>query len=174
MSSPSWRKRLVRTGLSTAVIDGCFATVLHVTVFGSTFTRLWQEAASVPLGPRALEGGWATVGLGLLLHVVVAFVWSAVFLFLVLRWPWVRRRVASTRGMLEVAAIYGPLIWLVMSMLVIPLFTHRPPRVNGRWWIQLVGHIPFVAVPIVVSSTRAPRRDGTIPESPSAGGVDRG
>ena len=151
--------RLVRAGLWTAAIDGCFASVLHVTAFGSTFTRLWQGVASVPLGPRAFEGGWATVALGLALHVFVAFVWSAVFLFLVLRWEWVRRRVASVRGIVEVAAVYGPFIWLVMSIVVIPIVAQRPPRVDGRFWIQLVGHIPFVAIPIVVSSAAvSPRR----------------
>jgi hypothetical protein len=37
----------------------------------------------------------------------------------------------------------------VMSVAIVPLFTHRPPTINIRWWIQLVGHIPFVALPIV-------------------------
>ncbi len=151
-------KHLIRTGLWTAVSDGCFASVLHVTAFGSTFARLWQGVASVPLGPRAFEGGWATVALGLALHVLVAFVWSAVFLFLVLRWDWVRRRVASVRGIVEVAAVYGPFIWLVMSIVVIPIVAQRPPRFNGRFWIQLVGHIPFVAIPIVASSAARARR----------------
>ena len=145
-------KRLVRAGLLTAVIDGCFASVLHVTVFGSTFTRLWQGVASVPLGPRAFEGGWRMVALGLALHVFVAFFWAAVFVFVVLRWAWVRRRVGSVRGIVEVAAVYGPFIWLVMSSAVIPIFTQRPPRLNERFWIQLIGHIPFVAIPIVAAS----------------------
>ena len=38
---------------------------------------------------------------------------------------------------------------LVMSLVVIPLLSRRPPAFNFRWWVQLVGHIPFVAVPIV-------------------------
>jgi uncharacterized membrane protein YagU involved in acid resistance len=48
-----------------------------------------------------------------------------------------------------VAAVYGPVIWLVMSLVVIPMLTHRPPAINIRWWVQLVGHVPFVALPIV-------------------------
>ena len=150
-------ERLVRAGLLTAVVDGCFATVLHVAVFDSTFTRLWQGVASVPLGPRAFDGGWPMVALGLVLHVFVAFAWSAVFLFLVLRWDRVRRRISSVRGIVEVAAVYGPFIWLVMSLVVIPILTQRPPRINDRFWIQLVGHIPFVGIPIVAAS-RPPGR----------------
>jgi uncharacterized membrane protein YagU involved in acid resistance len=50
---------------------------------------------------------------------------------------------------LTVAAVYGPIIWMVMSLAIIPLFTHRPPAINGRWWVQFFGHIPAVALPIV-------------------------
>ncbi len=38
-----------------------------------------------------------------------------------------------------------------MSLVLIPQFTHRPPVVNFRWWVQFVGHVPFVALPIVAS-----------------------
>jgi uncharacterized membrane protein YagU involved in acid resistance len=52
------------------------------------------------------------------------------------------------------AALYGPFIWMVMSLAVIPLLVHRPPTVGVRWWVQFFGHIPFVGVPIVASSGR--------------------
>jgi len=32
---------------------------------------------------------------------------------------------------------------------VIPLLTGRPPAFTVRWVIQLLAHIPFVALPIV-------------------------
>ena len=54
-----------------------------------------------------------------------------------------------------VAAVYGPLIWLVMSLVVIPAFSHRPPTINFRWWMQFVGHFPFVGLPIVAMIGRA-------------------
>jgi hypothetical protein len=57
--------------------------------------------------------------------------------------------VATPRGVAAVAAIYGPLIWMVMSLAVIPFLTKRPPVINVRCWIQFFGHIPFVALPIV-------------------------
>ncbi|MDQ6769919.1 MAG: hypothetical protein M3Z54_08030 [Gemmatimonadota bacterium] len=62
------------------------------------------------------------------------------------------RNESRTRyGVLKVASVYGPFIWLVMSLLVIPLFLHRPPTITSRWWVQLIGHIPFVGLPIVAS-----------------------
>ncbi|HEY0529093.1 MAG TPA: hypothetical protein VGD02_09710, partial [Gemmatimonadaceae bacterium] len=65
-----------------------------------------------------------------------------------------RRLVASRYGILKVAAIYGPCIWLVMSLIVIQSLTHRPPTINYRWWVQFFGHIPFVAIPIVWGISR--------------------
>jgi hypothetical protein len=88
------------------------------------------------------------------MHVGVAFFWSAVFLILYERAAGIRAAVASRYGVLKVASIYGPFIWLVMSLAVIPLLAHRPPNINFRWLVQLLGHIPFVAVPIVWSIGR--------------------
>jgi len=88
------------------------------------------------------------------MHFGVAFGWSLVFLTLVLRWPWIRRVLASRYGVIKVAAMYGPFIWLVMSLVVIPLLVHRPPVISSRWWIQFVGHFPFVGIPIVATLGR--------------------
>ena len=82
------------------------------------------------------------------MHVLVAFTWAAVFVFGVLRWAPARRVLASPGGAVKVALVYGPLIWIVMSCLVIPVLTRRPPAVNARWLVQLAGHVPFVALPI--------------------------
>lgn len=152
--------RLVRAGLLTAVIDGLFSSVLSAVFYGSTVTRLFQGVASTLIGRRALEGGTPTALLGVLMHLGVAFGWSAVFLFLVMRSTRVRRVVASPNGVIKVASLYGPFIWLVMSLAVIPLLLHRPPAINFRWWVQLIGHIPFVGVPIVAAIGRgAPRAE---------------
>ncbi len=114
-------------------------------------TRLFQGVASTLLGKEAFDGGTPTALVGLLMHFGVAFGWSAVFLLLVLRSDWVRRVLASRYGIVKVASVYGPFIWLVMSLTVIPLLLHRPPTINIRWWVQLIGHFPFVGIPIVAS-----------------------
>lgn len=143
--------RLVRAGLLTGVTDGLFATVQSLLTPGSTVMRLWQGVASTVLGKSAYDGGVPTALLGLLMHFCVAFAWSAVFLFFVMRSSWVRRTVSSPSGVVGIAALYGPFIWLFMSLIVIPVLLHRPPKIASRWWIQLVGHIPFVGLPIVAS-----------------------
>jgi hypothetical protein len=152
--------RIVRSGLLTGVIDGLFSSILSVAAYGSTVTRLFQGVASVPLGPTALEGGATTAALGLVFHFCVAFGWSAVFLFL-MRSAWIGRILESRYGVVKVAALYGPSIWMVMSLVLIPLVARRPPTINARWWIQFVGHFPFVGLPIVWSiSSPADREHG--------------
>ena len=141
--------RLVRAWLLTAVVDGVFASALNVLAYKSTVAQLWQRVASTLIGPSAFEGGTRTVLLGLLMHVGVALWWSAVFLALVMSWPQLRRVIATPGGIVGVATLYGPLVWLVMSLAVIPMLTGRPPMLTLRWWVQLVGHVPFVALPIV-------------------------
>lgn len=143
--------RLVRAGLLTGITDGLFAVVLSVGFYGSTVTRLFQGVASTLLGREALDGGTRTALVGVLMHFGVAFGWSAVFLLLVLRSSWIRRVLMSRYGAVKVALVYGPFIWLVMSLAVIPLLLQRPPTINIRWWIQLIGHIPFVGLPIAAS-----------------------
>ena len=153
--------RLLRAGLLTGVTDGLFSSVLAVAFYHSTVTRLFQGVASTLIGKAALDGGTRTALIGVLMHFGVAFGWSAVFLFLVMRSSWIRSQLASPNGVIKVAAVYGPFIWIVMSLVVIPLLVHRPPAFTLRWLVQLIGHFPFVGLPIVWSI--AGNRSQTIP-----------
>jgi hypothetical protein len=139
----------VRAGLVTGVTDGLFSSVLSIAFYHSTATRLFQGVATTLLGRAAFDGGIETAALGVLMHFGVALGWSAVFLALLDRSPWIRRALGSPYGVLKVASVYGPFIWMVMSLLVIPLLLQRPPAITARWWVQLIGHVPFVGLPIV-------------------------
>lgn len=153
--------QLARAGLLCGVIDGLWAVVLTL-VYGRTVLGLWQGVASTVFGPGMLEGGVPAALLGLTMHFTVAFTWSAVFLALVAGLPWLRRLLATSPGVLALAAVYGPVIWIVMSAAVIPLLTGRPLDVTYRWWIQLAGHVLFVGLPIVGSIARDERRRGRL------------
>jgi hypothetical protein len=146
--------RVVRAGLLTGIVDGLFSTVLSVFFYDSTATRLFQGVASTLLGSGAFDGGLATAALGVLMHFGVAFGWSAVFVALVMRFVRVRRLIASRAGVLTAAALFGPFVWLTMSLVVIPVLTSRPPTIGVRWWVQLIGHMPFVGLPIVASAAQ--------------------
>ena len=141
---------LWQAGLLTALTDGIFATVLNVFVYRTvSFSRLWQNVASVPFGKAMFSGGASTTVVGLLVHCGVAFFWTAVFLLLLQRSSWLRRVVASPHGVLKVASVYGPFVWMMMSLVAIPLVMHRFPVIKANWWVLLIGHFPFVGLPIV-------------------------
>jgi hypothetical protein len=145
--------RLVRAWLLTGVADGLFACTMGA-IYSGSITRVWKGVASTLLGPSAMDGGMRTVAIGVLMHFGVALAWSAVFLALYMASGGIRRLVRTRGGVLAAAAVYGPLIWMVMSLVVIPMLTGRPASITTRWWIQLAGHIPFVGLPIVWSISR--------------------
>jgi hypothetical protein len=142
---------ILRAGLATGVSDFAWACVLSIIVYGSTFTKLWQGVASVPLGTSAIDGGPVMIVAGILIHFLVAFVWTAVLVAVVKFSPLVRNAVASPMSAIAVALVYGPFIWVAMSLAVIPALTHRDFPVNTRWWIQLAGHFLFVGLPMVMT-----------------------
>jgi uncharacterized membrane protein YagU involved in acid resistance len=143
-------QRLLRAGLVTGVVDGLFSSVLSVVFYHSSATRLFQGVAAVLLGPAALDGGIRTAAVGVMMHFGVAFAWSGVFLLLA-RSAWIRRALDSRHGVLIVALVYGPLVWMMMSLVIIPLAVQRPPAITARWWVQFFGHAAFVGLPIVAS-----------------------
>ena len=146
---------ILTTWLVTAAWDFVCATMLSVFAYGSTFSRLWQGVASTVLGPPALTMGARGVAAGLGLHLLVALAWSALFVVAAAASASLRRAIARPAGAMAVASVYGPVIWLVMSLIVIPLATGRPPAFGFRWWVQIVAHVPFVTLPLVFTARRA-------------------
>lgn len=143
------------TWLVTAAWDFVCATMLSVWAYGSTFSRLWQGVASTVVGPAALTMGARGVAAGLGLHLLVALTWSALFILAITASAVLRHVLVRPAGAIAVATIYGPVIWLVMSLVVIPLATGRPPAFGFRWWVQIVAHVPFVTLPLVFTARRA-------------------
>jgi hypothetical protein len=142
------------TWLVTAAWDFVCASTLSVVGYHSTFSRLWQGVASVAIGPSALKMGAQGVAAGLVLHLSVALTWSAVFVLALAASVALQRIVARPAGAVAVAAVYGPFIWLVMSLAVIPLATGKPPSFGFRWWVQVFAHVPFVTLPLVFTARR--------------------
>jgi len=161
MSGPPGAERvsvgaaILKTWLVVAAWDFVCASALSILAYGSTFSRLWQGVASTVLGAKAIEMGARGVAAGLALHLLVAFVWSAAFVLVLARGVTLQRAVARPVNAVAVAIVYGPLIWLVMSLVVIPLATGRPPAFGFRWWVQIFAHVPFVTLPLVFTARRA-------------------
>ena len=152
---PSAARAILVTWLVTAAWDFVCATMLSVFAYGSTFSRLWQGVAATVLGPAATTMGARGVAVGLGLHLLVALAWSTIFVLAVAASVALRRFITRPGNAVAVAIVYGPLIWLVMSLLVIPAATGRPPAFGFRWWVQVFAHVPFVTLPLVFTARRA-------------------
>ena len=153
-SRQSFVHAVVPVWLVTAVWDFVCATALSVFAYGSTAAALWRSVAATLLGPSAAAGGASAVAVGIALHLAVALTWASLFVAAARTRPALREAMRTPGGALAVAAVYGPVIWLVMSLVVIPLATGRPPRFGVRGWIQVGAHIPFVALPLVFTARR--------------------
>lgn len=163
-------RAVVPVWLVTAAWDFLCATALTVFAYHGTAAHLWQGVASTILGPTAIDGGGKPIAIGILLHLAVSFTWSALFVAVARMSPAIRRLIATPSGALGVAAVYGPIIWLVMSLVLIPIAMGKPPRFGFRWWVQIFAHIPFVTIPLVFTARRV--LPATAPLPATARGVE--
>jgi hypothetical protein len=144
----STARAIARATLACAIVDGLWAVALTA-YFGRPPLSVWNGVAATVWGPEMATAGARGVAVGLAMHLTVAFSWSSAFVLLGLRSPRLRQLAGSPGGMLVVAALYGPFIWLTMSGLVIPTLTGRALTITPRWFIQVAGHMVFVGLPIV-------------------------
>ncbi|MCE9603220.1 MAG: hypothetical protein K8S21_13535 [Gemmatimonadetes bacterium] len=144
----TFTRRWLRAGLACALSDGLWALALTA-YSGRPTWSVWNGVASVVFGPKMLEAGLHGILVGLCLHLIVAFTWSAVFVAAATRSPLLQRAISTRAGRFATAAFVGPFIWITMSGLAIPTMTGRALVITGRWFVQLVGHAVFVGLPIV-------------------------
>ena len=152
--SPNPVTMVLSTSLLVALLDAILASMIYVVVLDLiTVPRLFQGIAHAVLGQRAFDGGRATVAVGVIIHFCVALTWSTVYYLLWTRWEGLRR-FRERKGALAVASIYGPCVWFVMDLVVMPFTQNRVnPPTSGLFWVMAVGHILSVGLPIVLTIT---------------------
>jgi hypothetical protein len=156
---PAIARALLITWLLTAAWDFLCASALSVFAYHGTFAALWRGVAVTAFGQHMLIAGTPGIFAGIGAHLSIAFTWSAIFVAALAASASLRRTVARPGGAIAVACVYGPLIWLVMSLGIIPFLTGRPPSFSSRWWVQVFAHIPFVTLPLVWTARRTLLRD---------------
>jgi tetrahydromethanopterin S-methyltransferase subunit G len=146
------------TAVETVAVAGLLAGTLDITATSTLFAlqgisveRLWQTIASGALGSSAFSGGKKAAAAGLFFHFVIALTVAAVYYALSRSFPLLIERP------LVYGVIYGAVVHLVMSRIVLPL-SAAPKRVfsTKAFLIQLVIHICFVGVPIALVVSRFP------------------
>ena len=88
---------------------------------GVTPWRVFQYISSGLIGRSSFELGWTSVLLGVMIHFAIAFIWTTVF-FLTAQ----RIQILPRRPILS-GLIFGAVIYVVMTFLVVPLSGVPPP-----------------------------------------------
>lgn len=118
---------------------------------GITPWRVFRYMASGLIDGRAFQLGWASVGLGVLLHYAIALTWTAIFYLGSLKLP------AITRRPILSGLIYGALVYLVMNFIVLPFSAvpHPPPAISLASRINAVLALLFcIGLPISLLTRR--------------------
>jgi hypothetical protein len=114
--------------------------------------RITQGIASGLIGPRAFQGGWATVALGTALHFGIAISAAAVY------YAASRKLTFLTQRTILWGFLYGIAVYMFMSWIVLPLSAF--PKSNAPFSmsslaISLLTHMFCVGLPIALAVRRA-------------------
>jgi hypothetical protein len=118
--------------------------LVYTVIQKNPFTIVWQYIASGALGNGAFTGGTATALLGVLFHLLIAFIIAGVFVLSADRIPLLRRYPIAA------ALLYGFGVWIVMNLIVIPLSAAPPlPAPTMPWLVEnILEHILVVGLPL--------------------------
>lgn len=146
---PSAFHTIVYGGLAVGVLDAIAAMANAWFSGGVAPVRVWQYVASSVIGGDAFTGGISIAALGLFFHFCVAFGVATAF-YVLARFMPVLIRYAVVAG-----AIYGVVVYFVMSYVIVPMTLARQGAFN---WYGLVSglliHMLFVGLPVALITRR--------------------
>lgn len=133
-------------GLVAGTFDITYACAFWAIKAGVPAQRVLQSVARGVLGAAAFQGGAPTAALGLLLHFCIATSMSVAYYLVAHRW------VALREKPLGYGAIYGLLLYGIMTYIVVPLSRARGGRSAGALWIilSILVHMFLIGVPIAI------------------------
>ncbi len=155
-SAVSLSRSIMIAGLVIAIMNGLDQTVFAVLTQQVTPVTVFQYFASALLGLAAFAGGYATALLGLLIHLVLAFVVAGVFILAASRIAFLRRSIFLS------AMVYGAAVNII-SGLVLP-FTAAPklPVTTLAVVHGLIADAVFVGLPLAIIVWRNTRMNKAI------------
>jgi hypothetical protein len=138
--------------LVAGTLDITAALTYYPLAAGIRPAAILRGIASGVLGSKAFDGGAATAALGLLLHYVIALIWTLVFFLAA------RKFDALTRHTIPVGLTYGIIVWAVMNLIVLPLSNvRRGPFNPAQAAIAAVILMFCIGLPIVTIIARYAR-----------------
>ena len=152
-SRPSALSAIILAGLGGGSVDLVYASCVGL-IHGRTIMRVWQGVASGWLGKAAVEGGLATMALGIATHFGIALCMAAVYALVATRVKLLYQRPVPC------GVAYGLVLYVIMYQIVLPL---RFPAVFPRWdgvqsVTDIASHVGVGTVIAVLLARRAARR----------------
>jgi hypothetical protein len=114
--------RILWIGLVAGTLD-ITENIVFNAFRGITPWRIFQFIASGLIDGRSFQLGWASVGLGVLIHYAIALIWTAIFYIAATEFNF---NVLLRRPILS-GLLYGMLVYAIMNFIVLPL-SAVPPR----------------------------------------------
>ncbi len=132
-------------GTAAALLDIALAMSFWWFYNGASPLVILQSIAAGLLGKDSFAGGMGTAALGAFLHIFIACVMAAVFYLACRRWSILFRRPVFY------GAVYGVLLYLAMSYVVLPLSKASPLPFIPSWFIaSVLSHVMLVGIPIAL------------------------
>ena len=151
-------KPILYAGALVGVLDITAACIQVYVSYGYAPARLLKGVAGGLLGRSAVEGGFSTAALGLLMHFTMAMTVAAIFYALSRRLPLPQK----LSGVVAMGLLYGAAVFAVNNFATSPFLSwvrslylqtpisFKPPM----GWSQLVIHLFCVGLPIALVMSR--------------------
>jgi hypothetical protein len=147
-------KPILYVGALVGVLDITAACINARVAYGYPPARVMKGVAGGLLGRAALEGGFATAALGLIMHFTMALTVATIFYALSRRFPLPRKLWA----VVAVGLFYGAAVFAVNNFATAPflswvrsLYLHTPILFKPPMgWSQLIIHLFCVGLPIAL------------------------
>ena len=125
--------RILWIGLVAGTLD-IIENIVFNAFRGITPWRIFQFIASGLIDGRSFKLGWASVGLGVVIHYAIALIWTVIFYIAATRFT------VLSRWPILSGLIYGIIVYVVMNFIVLPL-SAVPPRPAAATLISRVNAV---------------------------------
>ncbi|EGF89236.1 putative membrane protein [Asticcacaulis biprosthecium C19] len=151
-------RTVIAGGLVAGALDIVDAFVFWAWKADVPAMRIGQSIAGGLLGEAASRGGWATFSLGMVAHFAMTVVMALAFYAVARLAP-----VVARHG-LAFGAVYGAMVYAIMTYLVVPLSLatvgqnpHYPPNIDLVFINAIFAHVVLVGMVIGYFTKRAIR-----------------
>jgi uncharacterized membrane protein YagU involved in acid resistance len=127
---------ILRAGVVAGVMDGLGASLMFYWRTGKGPEGVFRYVASGALGNVAFTGNAAMAVVGVIFHLIIAFIWALIYV----RFSEQIRQVV--RSWVVSGVLYAIFVWMIMNLVIIPL--SRTPDVPLTWMGAVRGALVLV------------------------------